>query len=469
MSILSGYLMPHPPLIIPEIGGGEERKIQNTINSMNDIGIDVKTLEPDTIIVITPHGNLFRDAVTVNCDKNLSGDFGSFGHMEIKMDFENDFDLANRIVENSEKENVSAIRIDEELKKDYMLDSRIDHGTMVPIHFVLNHYSDFKLVHITYGILSNEKLYKFGKIVKDTVEELDIKAVVIASGDLSHKLIQGAPAGYSPKGKGFDKSIMEYIKNNNRLGIMSVDETYADEAGECGLRSLQILMGALDGLETDNKVLSYEGPFGVGYGCAELKVKGRADEFKIFDEITRENRSWLRKIRDIEDSFVRLARKTLETYVFENRTIKFNEETLDKELTNDRAGVFVSIKKDGNLRGCIGTINPTKDSVAEEIINNAISAGIYDPRFNPVGEDELEDLVYSVDILSPAEKIHSKDMLDPYNYGVIVTSGSKKGLLLPNLDGIDDIDEQLRIALSKAGINQWEEYEMERFKVTRHH
>jgi AmmeMemoRadiSam system protein A len=250
---------------------------------------------------------------------------------------------------------------------------------------------------------------------------------------------------------------------------MSVDETYADEAGECGLRSLQILMGALDGLETDNKVLSYEGPFGVGYGCAKLKVKGMANEYKIFDEIARENRSWLRKIRDGEDSFVRLARKTLETYVFENRTIKFNEETMVEELLHDRAGVFVSIKKDGDLRGCIGTINPTRATIGEEIIYNAISAGIYDPRFNPVGEDELEDLVYSVDILSTAEKIYSKDMLDPYNYGVIVTSGSKKGLLLPNLEGIDDIDEQLRIALSKAGINQWEEYEMERFKVTRHH
>ncbi|SHJ67181.1 uncharacterized protein, PH0010 family/AmmeMemoRadiSam system protein A/AmmeMemoRadiSam system protein B [Dethiosulfatibacter aminovorans DSM 17477] len=469
MSILSGYLMPHPPLIIPEIGRGEERKIQNTIDSMNDIGLDVKSLAPDTIIVITPHGNLFRDAVTVNCDRNLRGDFGSFGYRDIKMNFDNNFELANRIVDNSEKKNVSAIRVDEELKKDYMLDSRIDHGTMVPLHFVISHYNDFKLVHITYGILSNEELYKFGKIVKDTVNELGIRAVVIASGDLSHKLIQGAPAGYSPKGKGFDKNIMEYIGNNNRLGIMSVDETYADEAGECGLRSLQILMGVLDGLETENRVLSYEGPFGVGYGCAELKVKGESEEYRIFDDISRENKSWLRKIRDEEDGYVRLARKTLETYLHENRTIKPNEEKLDEELLHNRAGAFVSIKKDGNLRGCIGTINPTKGSIAEEIINNAISAGIYDPRFNPVEEDELEDLVYSVDILSPAEKIHSKTMLDPYNYGVIVTSGRKKGLLLPNLEGIDDVDEQLRIALSKAGINQWEEYEMERFKVTRHH
>jgi AmmeMemoRadiSam system protein A len=469
MNILSGYLMPHPPLIIPEIGGGEERKIQNTIDAMNDIGRDVKSLAPDTIVVITPHGNLFRDAVTVNCDRHLKGDFGSFGYTNIKMEFDNDFELANMIVENSEKHNISAIRVDEELKNDYMLDSRIDHGTMVPLHFVVNHYSDFKLVHITYGILSNEALYKFGKIVRDTVEELDLRAVVIASGDLSHKLIKSAPAGYSPKGKGFDESIMKYIENNNRLGIMSVDETYADEAGECGLRSLQILMGVLDGLETDNKVLSYEGPFGVGYGCAELKVKGESDKYRIFDQIVMENRSWMKKIRDKEDSFVRLARKTLETYVYEERTIKVDEEALDQSLLNDRAGVFVSIKKDGNLRGCIGTINPTKETIAQEIINNAISAGIHDPRFSPVGEGELEELVYSVDILSPAEKINSKSMLDPYNYGVIVTSGRKKGLLLPNLEGIGDVEEQLRIALSKAGINQWEEYEMERFKVTRHH
>lgn len=469
MSILSGYLMPHPPIIIPKIGGGEERKIQDTIDSMNDIGLDIKSLKPETIIVITPHGNFFRDAVTVNCDKNLSGDFGSFGFMEIKMNFVNDFELACRIVQNSEKNNVSAIRVDEILKKDYMLDSRIDHGTMVPLHFIVNHYSKFKLVHITYGMLSNEELYKFGRIIKETVDEMDVNAVVIASGDLSHKLIRGAPAGYSAKGKGFDDSIMEYIENNNRLGIMAVDETYAEEAGECGLRSLQILMGVLDGLDTNNIVLSYEGPFGVGYGCAKLKVKGIDKELKILDEIKKENRAWLKNIRDCEDAFVRLARKTLETYVFENRIIKSNDEILDKILLNKKSGVFVSIKSDGTLRGCIGTINPTKDNIAEEIINNAISAGIYDPRFNPVGKDELEDLVYSVDILSPAEKISSKDMLDPYNFGVIVTSASKKGLLLPNLEGIDSVDEQLRIALIKAGINKWEKYEMERFKVTRHH
>jgi AmmeMemoRadiSam system protein A len=163
---------------------------------------------------------------------------------------------------------------------------------------------------------------------------------------------------------------------------------------------------------------------------------------------------------------VRLARETLETYVRGGEKIKVPD-WVPGELRSKRAGVFVSLKKNGRLRGCIGTIGPTRSSIAEEIIENAVSAGIMDPRFDPVAPGELSRLTYSVDVLGEPEKIESMDELDVKNYGVIVTSGFKRGLLLPDLEGVETPEEQVEIALQKAGIRAYEEYSMERFRVER--
>ena len=137
-------------------------------------------------------------------------------------------------------------------------------------------------------------------------------------------------------------------------------------------------------------------------------------------------------------------------------------------MLEEKAGVFVSIKKNGQLRGCIGTIQPQRDNIAEEIIHNAISAGVRDPRFMPVDGSELGDLVYSVDVLEKHESVDTDDELDPKKYGVIVRSGLRSGLLLPNLEGIDTVREQIEIALQKAGIRPDEHYTLERFEVKRH-
>ena len=137
-------------------------------------------------------------------------------------------------------------------------------------------------------------------------------------------------------------------------------------------------------------------------------------------------------------------------------------------MLETRAGAFVSIKKRGDLRGCIGTISPTRDNLADEIVGNAINACSRDPRFNPVTPDELTDLTISVDILSDAEPINSPAELDVIKYGVIVSRGYRRGLLLPNLEGVDTVEYQLQIALSKAGINPSEPFDMERFEVVRH-
>ena len=157
----------------------------------------------------------------------------------------------------------------------------------------------------------------------------------------------------------------------------------------------------------------------------------------------------------------------MQEYVRNKKKINLPE-GLPEEMSGRAAGVFVSLKKDGRLRGCIGTICAVQKSVAEEIIENAISASVRDSRFEPVEPEELDRLVISVDVLGDTEKIDSPAQLDVKRYGVIVTKGYRRGLLLPNLDGVDTVEEQIAIAKRKAGIGETEQVELERFEVVRH-
>jgi len=167
------------------------------------------------------------------------------------------------------------------------------------------------------------------------------------------------------------------------------------------------------------------------------------------------------------DAYVALAKYGIESYVRNGKRASLYKGIPEEFLTN-KAGVFVSLKKDGKLRGCIGTISPVKENIGEEILENGVSAATRDPRFEPVREEELDQLEYSVDVLFPPEPIDSKALLDVKEYGVIVTSGNRRGLLLPNLEGVETVQQQVFIALSKAGIRQGEPFQMERFKVIRH-
>ena len=163
---------------------------------------------------------------------------------------------------------------------------------------------------------------------------------------------------------------------------------------------------------------------------------------------------------------VKLAKDTIEEYT---RTGKKTARPDDPDNDmSEKAGVFVSLKKHGELRGCIGTFQPTTENVAEEIIQNAVSAATQDPRFSPVTENELDQIDYSVDVLSAPIKVAGKEDLDPKKYGVIVKSGERKGLLLPDLEGVDTVDAQISIAAMKAGISLSEDIELYRFEVKRY-
>lgn len=461
--------MPHPPLIIPDVGHGEEKQIQATVDACREIAKMVAELKPETIILISPHSIMYADYFHISPGKSASGSFAQFGAPQVAMKADYDTEFVSELSDLAYSDHFPAGTLGER-------DKSLDHGTMIPLYFINQQYTNYKLVRIGLSGLTPNEHYQLGKYIAEVARKLNRRVVVIASGDLSHKLKDDGPYGFSPDGPIFDKEVTEAIASGNFMRFLTFDEDFCESAAECGLRSLRIMSGVFDGEAVDSHLLSYEGPFGVGYSVGSF-IPTKEDSSRHFDiQFAEYEKNMLNAIRSEEDAYVRLARFTVETFVRTGRAETLDSylntlpdgQSLPETMLTQSAGVFVSLKKNGNLRGCIGTISPTTDCIAREILRNGISACSEDPRFDPVVEDELPKLVYSVDVLNAPESIPDKSYLDVKRYGVIVTSGHKRGLLLPNLEGVNTIDEQIEIALQKGGIKPSERYTLQRFEVVRH-
>jgi AmmeMemoRadiSam system protein A/AmmeMemoRadiSam system protein B len=460
MSIVSSFIVPHPPLIIPEIGKGEEQEISKTTNAYERIAKEIAVISPQTIIILTPHSTLYADYFHISSGENTFGNFASFGQPSVKINAKYDNSFVQILSEISENNHIPAGTLGERYKM-------LDHATMIPLYFINKYYQNYKIVRISISGLSALMHYQFGKCIQKAAKVSNKKIVFIASGDLSHKLKANGPYGLSEEGPIFDQKITNDMVNGNFLNFMTYPEDFCNAAAECGLKSFIVMAGALNKKSVKSELFSYECPFGVGYAVASFTVVGE-DKNRNFDEILQSQESnRITVLRNNENMYVHLARLSLEKYVRENEILVLPNDIPDEMLKN-RAGVFVSLKKNKQLRGCIGTIAPTTENIAKEIINNAISAGTQDPRFDSIGLDELDELEYSVDILGIPEPVVSINELDVKRYGVIVSHRERKGLLLPNLEGISSPQEQINVALQKAGISKHEPYTTQRFEVVRY-
>lgn len=466
MSVIAGYLMPHPPVLVPEVGHGRELICKDTLSALKKVSRKIKQQKPDTIVIITPHGPLFSDGLAIGGEPILRGDLGAFGAPEIVISRPNAADWVEKIIFEAGKIEIPVVRIDKQSAKNYRVKTDLDHGVLVPLYFATQEWQEYRLVHITYGLLSIPKLYAFGKMLNRLFRDSSEKALIIASGDLSHCLKDDGPYSFHPDGPRFDEAAIDYLKHGDFVGLLTMDSTLVKHAGECAFRSLAILGGALDGMLLESSCYSYEGPFGVGYGVCSFDCIGHRESLMPLLELKWNQTQ--KELQSKEDPWVRLARKTVEVFVKEGNVPEIPV-GLPEAMYQEKNGVFVSIKGPSGLRGCIGTLVPTTSSVACEIIENAVKAATEDPRFPPIEADELQDLVISVDVLMPSEPISSPAELNPERYGVIVQKGMKRGLLLPDLEGVDTPDEQIRIALRKAGIMDSEDYSLQRFEVIRHH
>ncbi len=461
VSIIGAFIVPHPPLIVPDIGRGEEKKIEKTINGYDEVARRIRELRPETIVLSSPHSIMYQDYIHVSPGKKAMGSFSGFGAGHLKFEVEYDRELVNAIENVTQAEGFRAGTMGER-------NPALDHGTMVPLYFINKYFREYQLVRMGISGLSYADHYRFGMLLKMAIEKLNRRVVYVASGDLSHKLKADGPYGLAPEGSEFDRIVTSHMASGDFGGFLDFDEVFCEKAAECGLRSFIMMAGALDGQNVEPELLSYEGPFGVGYAVGAFRIGPDDVSRKYLDRHREKEKKRLDDRKMHEDKYVSLARTSLEHYILNGKRMSLPSD-LDRELLENRAGVFVSLKIDGRLRGCIGTIEATTDCIGKEIIQNAISAGTKDPRFDPVKMAELTSLEYSVDVLKQSERISSISELDPERYGVIVACGNRQGLLLPKLEGIDTPEEQVEIALRKAGIREDEPYVLARFEVIRHH
>lgn len=432
--MISAYVMPHPPAAVPEVGYRDLDEMKKTLDAYKEASEMLREDEPETIVVISPHAPMYSDAFYIADGEKCAGDLLQFGAPEASLSFAYDTELRDEICKLCELEDIP-----------YGLGSKdnehMDHGTMVPLLFITKEYKNFRILRISPTYLNSRDLLHMGHIVERASAHVGRKVAILASADLSHRLKEDGPYGFVEDGPVFDGKITSAMKTFDVKVICELmdDHDFLDRAGQCGTPSITIMAGAIEDYNVEPVFLSYEGPFGVGYAICAYKCK---------------------------DECVRLARKSLETYIRTGKNADSGDKLPDW-MNSQQAGVFVCIKNHGELRGCIGTFLPTTDCIAEEIRRLAICAGTEDPRFPVVTESELDELDYTVDILSTPEPAEIAD-LDVKRYGVIVSKGFRRGLLLPDLEGVDTVEYQLAVALSKGGISPSEDFDIERFTVERH-
>lgn len=461
MPMLGAILTPHPPVLLPEVGKGQEREIAATDRAMRAAAAEVARWSPDVLIVASPHTILYGDYFHIAPGNGATGTMSAFGAPQVRIEAQYDISLRDEIVRRAQSAGLEAGTLGQR-------DPALDHGVLIPLYFLRKAGVDCPIVRMGLSGFSALAHYRLGQCVSEAVEALGRHAVFVASGDLSHKLKSDGPYGFAPEGPVFDKAVTETMASGNFLQFLTMDPALCERAAECGLRSFQMMAGALDGLSVAPQLLSHEGTFGVGYAVALFPVTGRDESRRFSAACEQAQRTRLEERRAREDEWVRLARLSLETYVRTGRRLDSLPDALPRELTEQAAGAFVSLHMGGRLRGCIGTIGPTQENLAWEIIRNAVSAGTRDPRFPAVRAEELDELEYSVDVLGQPESVEALDQLDPRQYGVIVSFGHQRGLLLPDLDGVDTVEQQIDIARQKGGIRATDPYTLQRFKVVRH-
>lgn len=432
--IIGAYIVPHPPVILSDIGKGEEIKISKTKESYQQIAQEIASLCPETILIISPHAPAYMDYIQVSNGPGAIGDFSAFQAPDIALKVPYDQAFINELSTRFLQDEMPAGTMGKQ-------DGELDHGTMIPLCFILEAYNEFQVVRVGVSSLNAQRHYEVGNYIREVSDHLARNVVIIASGDLSHTLKADGPYGFVEEGLIFDQEMLKIMKQGSYEKMLHIDAQAAQRAAQCGLPAFQILYGAIHSLQYTSTLCSYEDVFGVGYAIAKVHIQPT-------------------------DIYVALARIALEKYIITGE--KVTVEQGDAYLLKHAGAVFVSLHMYGELRGCVGTMYPQFDMIADEIISNAIHAGFRDPRFSPIQQEELPHIEYQVDVLTEPEDIDNVDMLDCKRYGIIVYNDARNGVLLPALEGVETVQDQIRIALDKAGISSTEPYHIQRFEVIRH-
>jgi AmmeMemoRadiSam system protein A len=440
------------------VGGAETERLHATVGAMQQAVAEVVRTSADGVVILSPHGPVFLDAMAVHMLTEISGDLEAFGAPDLRINVPIDQSLGELLVAAGRAIDLPIAPVTAEWAEQWQAE-QLDYGSLVPLWFL--HQAGWRgaVLPVAVGHLPPLRLYAFGQALQKAIDQSGRRIAVLASGDLSHRLTADAPAGFHPAAAQFDREVVEALGRGDMGRLFALGAPRREQAAECGIRPLMVLAGILDGLGITSQVLSYEAPFGVGYCVAEFRPGAPLPERALLPRLEQARREQLEARRAAEHPVARLARAALEQYVTTGLAMDFSAAapyagTAPEELPDglpDRAAVFVTLTVDGETRGCMGSTEPCEPSLALEIAQIAVLSGTEDPRFTPVEQEELAELVYQVDILDAPEPCKS-EQLEPQRFGIIVEAEQKRGILLPNLPGVETAAEQFAVACQKAGL-----------------
>lgn len=261
-NVLMTVIVPHPPIIVPEVGKGKELEAGKTVSGLAKLSSEIVAMQPETIVVVTPHSEFNPYFFSVYSGKILYGDLRRFGAPFPKIEFDNDLEFVNELELKIKETFIKLNPIPENIP--------LDHGSFVPLYYFAKAGYKGKIVVINYTMLDNQKHKLFGKFIAETAEKLDRKIIFAASGDLSHKLTPSAPAGYELKAIKYDQIVENSIKNGDYNSITNISPDLRNLAGDCAYNSMMIAFGVINDTPQQNEIISYEHPFGVGYIVAKF-------------------------------------------------------------------------------------------------------------------------------------------------------------------------------------------------------
>lgn len=272
MGLSAAYIVPHPPLAVAEVGKGEESHIAATLAAYREVAVRLAANRPDTIILISPHSAYYADWIYIAAGESARGDFSQFGAPQVSFDIAYDTHYREILLEEANRRSIPAGLVFDRAKE-------LDHGLMVPLYFISQTLSleALRFVSIGGSGLPSETLVEFGRCITRSALQSDSRCVLVASGDLSHKLKPDGPYGFDPAGPVFDKLFGEIVAQGQPLAFAEIDSDLSENAAECGLSGFIMLAGAIDESErlghgrSASELLSLEGPFGVGYGIAAFE------------------------------------------------------------------------------------------------------------------------------------------------------------------------------------------------------
>ncbi|HVU36535.1 MAG TPA: class III extradiol ring-cleavage dioxygenase family protein [Opitutaceae bacterium] len=443
-AIVFAGLMPHAPILVRGIGRHHRAQVRATIAAMAEVARHAVAARPDAVVVVSPHSPRSGDAFGLWYGARLTGTFEQFGYSGDKVDLPFDRALAESIEAEAARRGVRTWRIEEDT---------LDHGATVPLSFL--RAAEWRGPTVIAGLPEpgSGHLDEFGRAIAAAACLVGRRVALIASGDMSHRLLPSAPLGYAEEGPRFDRLFVDLLRHGNPKAIQRIDAELLESAGEDVVEPTRVVLAA-SGFGTQHRsVLSYEGPFGVGYGVAILSEP---------DEAAGPATGALPRVLTTFAELPSLARASVTAYL--QGGPEAAPCTAADELAENH-GVFVTLRlSDGELRGCQGVTSAPAGNLVSLTWEVARGAAFRDTRFSPLGADELPFVHFSISILSALEPVVSLAELDPAHYGVLVaTDDGRRGLLLPGIAGIDTIAEQLDIARQKGGIGHEVPVKIQRF------